>query len=163
MNGLGADSRDSGHSRVPAPPERMTGTSATSKTLRESKRGLYPNDHPPLTGGRRAASQSARAGENSSASSRLPSGDRAAGRSIAKSVRDLHLHDPAVPLAEPLHREISRYLDAAGTTRWRLVNLHTLRSAGLAPPRVGRIVFFAPEWRIFRAPNKRLTQEPVGR
>ena len=26
IDGLGADSRDSGHSRVPAPPERMTGT-----------------------------------------------------------------------------------------------------------------------------------------
>jgi hypothetical protein len=37
MKGFGAVSRDNGHSRVPAPPERMMGTSATRRALRESK------------------------------------------------------------------------------------------------------------------------------
>src|ERR1700682_362376 len=37
MKGFGAVSRDNGHSRVPAPPERMMGTSAMMKALRESK------------------------------------------------------------------------------------------------------------------------------
>src|ERR1022692_725797 len=42
MKGFGADSRDNGQSRVPAPPERMMGTSATRRALDESKNGIVP-------------------------------------------------------------------------------------------------------------------------
>jgi hypothetical protein len=37
MKGFGADSRDNGHSRVPAPPESMIGTSGKERILRASK------------------------------------------------------------------------------------------------------------------------------
>src|SRR5206468_5624348 len=37
MNGFGADSRDNGQSRVPAPPERMIGISAIGARLGKNK------------------------------------------------------------------------------------------------------------------------------
>jgi hypothetical protein len=42
MNGLGADSRDKGQSRVPAPPERMIGISAISASYAIKTCALYP-------------------------------------------------------------------------------------------------------------------------
>src|ERR1700741_1439345 len=43
MNGLGAVSREIGHSRVPAPPERMTGT--TIRLMRRPGTGFENADH----------------------------------------------------------------------------------------------------------------------
>ena len=41
--GFGAVSRDSGHRRVPAPPERMIGTNAMGCLERFSDRGIVPD------------------------------------------------------------------------------------------------------------------------
>ncbi|HEV2607990.1 MAG TPA: hypothetical protein VGT79_08405 [Xanthomonadaceae bacterium] len=63
MKGFGADSRDNGHSRVPAPPESMIGTSGTERILARYQRSrryeLYPNTAFVLTDGRRIDTVSA--------------------------------------------------------------------------------------------------------
>jgi hypothetical protein len=45
MNGLGAVSRESGHRRVPAPPERMTGTMAVMRDQERANRRFYRVRH----------------------------------------------------------------------------------------------------------------------
>ena len=41
MNGFGAASRESGQSRVPAPPERMTGTIGVMSVLEVAEPAFY--------------------------------------------------------------------------------------------------------------------------
>src|SRR5690242_8806602 len=55
MKGLGAASRESGQSRVPAPPERMIGTSAIDQGTPREERWIVPEASPWRRTGRSGA------------------------------------------------------------------------------------------------------------